>query len=373
MSIQQWYKDYKINHVNITPHLWQMHTIMDLAEMAIDSRYLNPVSNELTKNHTIYRSWNDYYKNLTFKDGKRRIVVSLSGGVDSMSLLYTIKNWKDNTRNDIDIVALHINFNNRKESYLESLYLQNWCKQLGIKLYVYEIKDYKRVDQDREEYEKTTRDLRFTLYKEMMTSYEGGVVLGHIKEDVEENFLRNILTHVNLFNILGMKNLSNISSVNIMRPFLGVSKDDIYDFAKKFSVPYFKDTTPDWSIRGRFRRRLKPEMEDIFGKKIGESFIEMGEMLQDLGKWFRTHYVKAYLHLILYYDNCIEFPYENEMPDIFWNIVIEDIFHNLKQSKPSHKTIKIMIKIIQDKKERSIEIKKGVTGEFKNGRFFIRY
>ena len=62
-----------------------------------------------------------------------------------------MKNWKDNTRNDIDIVALHINFNNRKESYLESLYLQNWCKQLGIKLYVYEIKDYKRIDQDREE------------------------------------------------------------------------------------------------------------------------------------------------------------------------------------------------------------------------------
>lgn len=38
-----------------------------------------------------------------------------------------------------------------------------------------------------------------------------------------------------------------------MLPF---GKDVVYDFAHKFGVPYFKDTTPSWSTRGKLRRQL---------------------------------------------------------------------------------------------------------------------
>ena len=60
---------------------------------------------------------------------------------------------------------------------------------INVKLYVYEILDYKRIDNPRQEYEKTTRDIRFTLYKQLMNGYEGGVVLGHIRDDISEIYL----------------------------------------------------------------------------------------------------------------------------------------------------------------------------------------
>ncbi len=41
--------------------------------------------------------------------------------------------------------------------------------------------------------------------------------------------------------------------VEIQRPFLETEKADILAFAHDFGVPYFKDTTPSWSTRGKLR------------------------------------------------------------------------------------------------------------------------
>jgi hypothetical protein len=33
---------------------------------------------------------------------------------------------------------------------------------------------------------------------------------------------------------------------------------DIFGFAHKYGIPYFKDTTPKWSTRGKLRNQLLP-------------------------------------------------------------------------------------------------------------------
>ena len=216
-----------------------------------------------------------------------------------MSLLYTIKNWKDNTNTDIEIVALHINFNNRKESYLEVIYLQHWCKMINVKLYVYEIRDYKRINTAREEYEKTTRNIRFKLYKQLMNGYEGGIVLGHIRDDIRENIFRNISIGINMFEITGMKNISQQFDVTILRPFLDVDKKLIWDFASKYYIPSFYNSTPEWSIRGRFREKLTPILENIFGLKCLDRFIDFGKKLESFGDWFYKQYECDYYSQII--------------------------------------------------------------------------
>ena len=41
-------------------------------------------------------------------------------------------------------------------------------------------------------------------------------------------------------------------------------KVDIFAFAHGHGVPYFKDTTPDWSTRGKLRTKLLPLLEDMY-------------------------------------------------------------------------------------------------------------
>ena len=61
------------------------------------------------------------------KLGNKKLLVSLSGGVDSMVLI-TILHWLD-----FDIVAAHINYNNRNETIDEQQFLEEWCKYNNIK------------------------------------------------------------------------------------------------------------------------------------------------------------------------------------------------------------------------------------------------
>ena len=61
----------------------------------------------------------DFCKKLSNK----KVLVSLSGGVDSMVLI-TILHWLD-----YDVVAGHINYNNRsKKHQIEQEFLENWCR-----------------------------------------------------------------------------------------------------------------------------------------------------------------------------------------------------------------------------------------------------
>jgi tRNA(Ile)-lysidine synthase TilS/MesJ len=62
-----------------------------------------------------------------------------------------------------------------------------------------------------------------------------------------------------------MTNFSKIG-VLIWRPLLAHTKDDIYDFAHKYGVPYLRDTTPSWSTRGKLRNMLVPLLIDIYGE-----------------------------------------------------------------------------------------------------------
>jgi len=382
-KIEDWYKNYQCKDINITPYLWKMQEILDLAIMAIDDKYLYPKKcDENVRSHDIYKVWSDFYNNLDLTSEKRRIVISLSGGVDSMSLLYSIKNWKDNTNSDIEIIALHINFNNRKESYLEVIYLQHWCKIININLYVYEIQDYKRIDTPREEYEKTTRDIRFTLYKQLMNGYQGGVVLGHIRDDIRENIFRNISIGINMFEITGMKNISQQFGVTILRPFLDVDKKLIWDFAMKYHIPSFYNSTPEWSIRGRFREKLTPILENIFGAKCLDRFIDFGKKLESFGDWFYKQYeCDYYSQIIVDIDKkIIKFPilskYKN-IPDIFWEKIIETICYKNQLKKPSKKSLVFiydLIRINQDgvNENRKLQLSKNLTAEFKkNDHFWI--
>lgn len=56
--------------------------------------------------------------------------------------------------------------------------------------------------------------------------------------------------------VAGMLPENTVNGVRVWRPMLPFGKDVVYDFAHKFGVPYFKDTTPSWSTRGKLRRQL---------------------------------------------------------------------------------------------------------------------
>jgi tRNA(Ile)-lysidine synthetase-like protein len=213
--------------------------------------------NSIEHNEKIMKNLKNYiekYKLYNF-------TISLSGGVDSMVLCYALKMLQK--QYELQLKALHIDYNNRESSQYEAKMCILWCKLLNIPVYVRKIEEIQRTrDKDRDLYEKITKEIRFHMYELL----EYNVVLGHNKDDTIENIFSNIIKKKNYDNLFGMEE-QHFDRVTICRPFLEITKQEIYDFANKYEIPFVYDSTPKWSERGQKRDKLMPFLNS-YDKRI---------------------------------------------------------------------------------------------------------
>ena len=322
---------------------------------------------------------------------KTIVIVSLSGGIDSNVSLYLLNNMIKK-RDNIKLVAVHLIYGNRKESMDEFEFVQEYCKLLDIELYYYKIEYLKRNEIEREFYEEMTRIIRFSLYKlipsiingynvsnigDMTNNNKVGIYLGHIKDDIIENIWTNLAKNQNIYNLQKMEIESIIDSVNIVRPFLQVNKEDIYELSLTYKIPYLKNTTPTWSNRGKFRNRFYKETHDQFGSSVDNKLIELSNTLKKTGTII---YNLVYKPIINSYSpgNSYSFNPNNsvspgnsysystinitraieaELDITGWQYIFEHVCHQcLHITKPSIHSIKQFIERIQKFKDNRIKI-----------------
>ncbi len=287
---------------------------------------------------------------------KNPIIISLSGGVDSNTCLYLMKKKFP----DKIIKAVHINYNNREETTEEVNFLIFLCNQLNVDLYVRTIEEIKRrpsIENDlRDIYESYTKKVRFNSYKKI-----GGkspiVILGHNKDDCFENILTNISYKNKYDNLEGVELISKIDDINFIRPLYQISKEDIYKFAHIHKIPYLKNSTPEWSQRGKIRTSVIPVLEKWDRRIIGGLF-EVSTILKDLHINLKLSVEK--------YEDMERNINELNLSYLFWKYLIFHRFHYY----PSNKSLKSLIerleifknkfhKIDMNKKEK-IVIKKNL-------------
>jgi tRNA(Ile)-lysidine synthetase-like protein len=226
-----------------------------------------------------HKLYNEFCKYINIKKGN--VIISLSGGVDSMvcSLLlyiYSIQN------KNIKPIAVCINYTNRSDQYFEVEMVYKWTKILGIEFHVREISEIQREIckeiNSRDFYEKITKNIRFETYKKFTGS---PVILGHNRDDCMENIFANIIKKKNYNNLLGMSHKLIENDVEILRPLLNITKAEIFDFAEEFRVPYTYDSTPKWADRAKMRDVLIPQIKD-FNPLILDGLIELSNNFKEI-------------------------------------------------------------------------------------------
>lgn len=221
-----------------------------------------------------------------------KIIVSLSGGVDSMVLLYSLIQFRQEY--NLDIRAIHINYNNRKTSDDESELCTYFCTLLQVPCYVRKVHEITRNEgvtkKDRTFYEEITKDIRFHCYEMLY----GDVFLGHNKDDILENVLENIIRGQNFDNLQGMQE-THYERTHIFRPFLGITKQQIYDFAETYKIPFVYDSTPDWSDRGKKRDTLIPFLNN-YDPRITTGLLELSGHVNNMSKIYES-FVKSKITL----------------------------------------------------------------------------
>jgi tRNA(Ile)-lysidine synthetase-like protein len=305
---------------------------------------INPTPH-LVKEKTFYPAFHQTLSKLNSKT----IVISISGGVDSMVSSYILSQLAK--KNRLYIIAVMINYNNRDESIIEVEFVKRWCKIINIDLYVRHIDNYKRVkDDSRSDYEKITRKIRFDMYRR----FRSPIVLGHNMDDCVENIFTN-LRKGRLANLRGMTEFVTDSECLLVRPMLNIKKSDIIKFAQEHQIPYLQDSTPKWSDRGKMRDVLIPNINS-FDPNIITGLLLLADTTM------KTNTIIDSSVFVPFYDNRIET--ENKIIFVkgnsltygyaFWKKVFQTTLVNYEK-KPSNKSIKTCV-ILMEKGVKNIKL-----------------
>jgi tRNA(Ile)-lysidine synthetase-like protein len=272
---------------------------------------------------------------------KRKIAISLSGGVDSMVMLHILKRYCTH----LEICAVHINYNNRDESIREANFLDEYCKREGVKMIRHDITHIKRFQQgmNRSVYEQQTKSIRYLLYARVVAEEcVDGIYLAHHDGDIIENIFNNVMKNAHLNDLSVLKKQNIIGGVTILRPFLGVKKDVIMDYAVKYEVPYFKDTTPDWSCRGMMRNDIFPNCVKCYGNVFEDNLMRFSDEIKGMHDTMSL-LMKTYMGYVVFREsvelNLILSEDVKSFPVTFWRIIFDNMCDELHMQRFSRKAI----------------------------------
>jgi len=308
-------------------------------------------------NHSLkLKQFMDIFKKTLEPIKEPKIAVSISGGVDSMVASYVMKQLCDKQK--IQLVLIHICYNNRKCCDEEIKMLIWWSNKLDVPLYVRKIDEIKRNRNAsfRQVYEDITRRIRFSFYE----YFNCPIILGHNQDDCYENVFSNLSKGIHFDNLFGMKSIGYESNITIVRPMLSVSKNEIVDFANGFNIPYLEDSTPDWSKRGMMRDTLIPNINS-FDKNIMkglDSFVKYTTMLSEQWKESFINWIDLYVNIMNSNDatgketSTIKIPRDKYFKSNYTNIEfwIQLWFHKNIPTRPSNKSFTNLIKCIEGNK-----------------------
>ena len=238
-------------------------------------------------------------------DSRLNLVLSISGGVDSLTLYILLKYY------GYTVHTVFINYGNRSSSNLEETFIKYFLDNLKSPNeynFYKRITGIKRTDNNkhlRSIYEDVTRTIRFNMYSQVLKKVNAEyVVLGHNKDDTLENIFTNIAKCQKYENLQGMGFLGEEQGIKIMRPMLDIYKSDIYTFANTLGMPYLEDSTPKWSMRGRMRDILIPQLQE-FDNRIVDGLIPLSKHLMTTNKYMEK-YANTLISNLISYDKFIQ-------------------------------------------------------------------
>jgi len=208
----------------------------------------------------MYQKVSAYIKEHQMLNEQDRVIVGVSGGADSICLLFMLIEMQK--KMEFSIVAVHINHGLRGEAALrDEEYVQKVCAEQDVELVIFheDIREFAKTQGYTEE--EAGRELRRKRFQQVLEERKGTkIALAHHKNDNVETFLWNLCRGTGL---KGMRGILPASGVWI-RPLLCLSRKEIETYLEQIGISYCTDETnyEDIYTRNRIRNHVIPYLEE---------------------------------------------------------------------------------------------------------------
>ncbi len=276
-----------------------------------------------------------------------RLLVAVSGGLDSICLVHLLKNA------GYTISVAHANFKLRGEaSDLDEAFVKEICEEKDIPFLTKTL----HIDKEKENVQLKARELRYDWFADLMDTkgFDYLITAHHLNDRIETFFM-------NLLRGSGVKGLKSIpeKTDRILRPLLAIEKSQLKTYAEENKYLWREDASnaTDDYLRNEIRHgiaesfsNLSPSANENFGKSI--------EFLNEADAYFEkkaTDFLQA-------------------LPGKGETILIgESVWNQLFHSKPLHKYVLEKLGFTPNQFDQLERFAESQSGRFIEGELYRIY
>ena len=243
------------------------------------------------------------------------VVIGLSGGPDSMVLLYNLIEYRK--RFNFKIVCAHVNHGLRKESEDEQVFVKKYCEENDL------IFELKKLDIKENFTEALGHKLRYDFFDEIVKKYSAKYLFtAHHGDDLIETVLMKIVRGANINGYLGFSSIVKNKDYTILRPLVECTKDEILDYAEKNNIPFVIDLSnyDTTYTRNRYRKYILPKLKEE-DKNVHLKFLQFSNKLKEYDDFVNSIVDKEYTKVVI--DNKINV----ELIKEYNSLIIERIIY----------------------------------------------
>jgi len=258
-----------------------------------------------------------------------RVLVAVSGGIDSLALLYLLEQFSKEL--GYELFVAHLNHLARgKESDEDARFVEKEADKLSLPFFIEEVDVAKKKSHLKASFQESARILRYRFLEKILLSIKGNkIAVGHTADDQVETIL------MNLFRGAGLKGLAGIPEKrgDVIRPLLGCTRSELEQFLNDRNLPYRTDSSNNEKkyLRNKIRHDVIPFLK-TFDTAIFGNLLGLAEIVREEDDWMSGKTCELYSQLVTAPNGglCFNISEFQKQPLAMKRRLVREALHQLK-------------------------------------------
>ncbi|MCT4620717.1 MAG: tRNA lysidine(34) synthetase TilS [Marinisporobacter sp.] len=224
------------------------------------------------------------------------IVIGVSGGPDSMTLLHLL--YRIREEYDLNLYAVHLNHQFRgKEADEDAEYVRKFCENIGIKSFIFSENITTYSNEKGITFEEAGREIRYKLFHEVMKDMKANkIAVAQNMDDQAETLLMRLMRGSG---VEGLSAIDYVREDKIIRPILDITREEIESYCRKYDLHPRIDKTNLEAVytRNRIRLELIPYIEEHFNRNIKQVLARTTNLIKEDKDFLNLSAEEAYRKL----------------------------------------------------------------------------
>lgn len=227
-----------------------------------------------------------------------KVIVGVSGGPDSITLLDVLLKIKEKRIIDFNIIVCHVNHMIRKEAIADEEYVLEFCTKYNVPFFSKRIDIPKIAEKERIGTEEAGRKARYEFFNEILEKTSANkIATAHTANDNAETVLMNIIRGSGTTGLKGIE----AKRKNLIRPLIECSREEIEEYCteKKLNPRIDKTNFENIYTRNKVRNLLIPYIKENFNPNIIEGINRLSDLSKQENEYLEKITAKKFEQILI--------------------------------------------------------------------------